>query len=185
MGLEGVFNTMVVGFFFWFFWQRPCTATCSTTRWSTSSLPSAGWTTSWWGSCHYAAQSDCGTPTRYAHTHSHTCVDATCVKSTANEYVITMFDEIWMDRSNVVENFSQGTDPKCNFFFFLWAGLFNHLDFLLSFRRKNFKKCVRSSTAKGLICELHILPTMVLFKLLEAKYLIIALKKSPQSFVSP
>lgn len=61
-----VFKTMAV-----VFWQRPCTATCSTTRWSTSSLPSAGWTTSWWGSCHYAAQSDCGTPTRYTHTHTH------------------------------------------------------------------------------------------------------------------
>lgn len=72
-----VFKTMAV-----VFWQRPCTATCSTTRWSTSSLPSAGWTTSWWGSCHYAAQSDCGTPTRYTHTHACTrpphCVDAMC-----------------------------------------------------------------------------------------------------------
>lgn len=52
------------------FQQSLCTAICSSMRWSTCSLPSAGWTTSWWGSCHFAARSDCGTPTRYKSTHT-------------------------------------------------------------------------------------------------------------------
>lgn len=50
------------------FCQSLCTATCSSTRWSTYSSPSAGWTTSWWGSCRCGAQSDCGTRIRCDHT---------------------------------------------------------------------------------------------------------------------
>lgn len=68
------------------FWQRLCTATCSNTRWSTSSSPSAGWTTSWWGSYHYAAQSDCGTPTRYTHTHAYIYI----LRFVVSELILTM-----------------------------------------------------------------------------------------------
>lgn len=57
--------------------QKWCTSTCSSMKWSISSLPSVGWTTCWWESCRYAALYASGTPTRYTHTtnthvHTHT-----------------------------------------------------------------------------------------------------------------
>ena len=124
------------------FWQRRCTATCSTTRWSTSSLPSAGWTTSWWGNCHYAAQSDSGTPTRYTHTHTHTTTHTHSRPWLCRCYMFKVCSEwicdhnVWNDMNNgqkhyknMDEIFSQGTTLKWDFFFLI-PGLFNHLDFL-------------------------------------------------------